>query len=483
VRKWLAVCSVVVLLVGCVQVIPRRTLLPTGPAGLPSTGPSIGPSVGPPETFNPSDPIHLIQHVVVVMQENRSFDSYFGTFPGADGIAMQDGIPVACLPKTAAPGPCTRPFRDIHDVSVGGPHGLDAAVADVDGGKMDGFVREARFRSRPGCTDPLDPACGAGADVMGYRDDREIPNYWAYARNFVLQDAMFEAVKSWSLPSHLYLVSEWSATCTGHGDPSSCQTNADDPPKLGVGSTDRPDYAWTDLTWLLHAAGISWAYYVAPGTQPDCYNDAEVCDPLPQDATTPQIWNPLPYFDTVHQDNEVGNIQTLDNFYAAVADGTLPAVTWVVPNGLTSEHPPGRISVGQSYVTHLVNTVMNSPLWASTAIFLAWDDWGGFYDHVEPPIVDGAGYGLRVPAMVISPYARQGFIDHQTLSFDAYVKFIEDDFLGSQRLDPQTDGRPDPRPGVRENDPHLGDLRADFDFNSPLRPPLALPEQPATDLQ
>jgi len=143
-----------------------------------------------------------------------------------------------------------------------------------------------------------------------------------------------------------------------------------------------------------------------------------------------------------------------------------------------SEHPPATSSAGQSYVTSLINAVMQSPDWSSTAIFLAWDDWGGFYDHVKPPTVDENGYGLRVPAMVISPYAKKGTIDHQTLSFDAYAKFIEDDFLGGQRLDPKTDGRPDPRPGVRENAPQLGDITQAFDFSQPPRPPLVLPVHP-----
>jgi phospholipase C len=125
---------------------------------------------------------------------------------------------------------------------------------------------------------------------------------------------------------------------------------------------------------------------------------------------------------------------------------------------------------------------MQSRDWASTAIFLAWDDWGGFYDHVVPPKVDQNGYGIRVPALVISPYARKGYIDHQTLSFDAYLTFIEDDFLGGQRLDPRTDGRPDPRPTVRENVPQLGDLASDFDLTQKPRPPLVLPTNPRTDL-
>ena len=125
---------------------------------------------------------------------------------------------------------------------------------------------------------------------------------------------------------------------------------------------------------------------------------------------------------------------------------------------------------------------MQGPNWTSTAIFLAWDDWGGFYDHLIPPHVDQNGYGLRVPGLVISPYAKRGYVDHQILSFDAYLKFIEDDFLGGQRLNPRTDGRPDPRPTVRENVRILGDLRNDFDFSRPARPPLVLSTNPETDL-
>jgi phospholipase C len=126
---------------------------------------------------------------------------------------------------------------------------------------------------------------------------------------------------------------------------------------------------------------------------------------------------------------------------------------------------------------------MRGPEWKSTAIFLSWDDWGGFYDHVIPPRVDENGYGLRVPGLVISPYARRGFIDHQTLSFDAYAKFIEDDFLGGRRLDPKTDGRPDPRPDVRERAKILGNLVKDFDFKQKPRRPLILSPHPVTDLK
>ena len=425
--------------------------------------------------------IHKIQHIVIIMQENRSFDSYFGTYPGADGIQMRNGVPVACVPDPA-PHTCIRPYHDPSDVNFGGPHNQAAARADIDDGKMDGFIANAEVKPQTRCAGEEDPECGGYAhpDVMGYHDARELPNYWSYAQHYVLQDRMFEPNASWSLPAHLYMVSEWSALCTKKGDPMTCRGEMQRPelppdfePVKGQERPD-PDYAWTDLTYLLHRAHVSWAYYVVSGTEPDCENDEATCPPRALRAKTPGIWNPLPFFDTVKEDRELDNVKAASNFYRAAANGTLPAVSWICPSHVYSEHPSARISAGQAYVTGLINAVMRGPDWNSTAIFLAWDDWGGFYDHVVPPKIDAQGYGLRVPALVISPYARVGYIDHQTLSFDAYVKFIEDDFLNGARIDPKTDGRPDPRPGVREDAPQLGDLRADFDFDQAPRPPLIL---------
>jgi phospholipase C len=426
------------------------------------------------------DGINKIKHVIVIMQENRSFDEYFGTYPGVNGLPAANGKFSACLndPKT---GTCVYPFHDATDKNLGGPHGQVDATDDVNGGKMDGFIAEGE-KGKAGCEATHDPSCGGGnTDVMGYHDAREIPNYWNYAQNFVLQDNLFQPNASWSLPQHLYMVSEWSAKCA-NADPGTCQNTlqspGNPPDQAGNKAHAAPDYAWTDLTYLMYKNSVSWKYYVQTGTQPDCANDAADCPPVNQNAKTPGIWNPLPFFTDVHQDNQLGNIQDVTNYYKDAKAGTLPNVTWITPSGANSEHPPSLVSAGQEWTTSLINAAMQGPEWSSTAIFLSWDDWGGFYDHVAPPTVDQNGFGLRVPGIVISPYARKGAVDHQVASQDAFVKFIEDDFLGSARLDPKTDGRPDPRISVRESFAQVGNLGSDFDFTQAPRPPMVLPPTP-----
>ncbi|MBV9536809.1 MAG: hypothetical protein JO321_15510 [Solirubrobacterales bacterium] len=423
--------------------------------------------------------IHKIRHVVIIMQENRSFDNYFGTYPRADGIPGLAGHPghVPCLPD---PGePCAKPYHDRSPGNLGGAYGFSSGPADIDGGKMDGFIRgqEAKFGARQ--------SEQYGDDVVGYHSGKDIPNYWKYAHDFVLQDHMFGSVASWSLPSHMFLTSMWSAHCTKHNDPASC-TNAPnepgEPPGAGHYNGTPPIYAWTDLTYLLHKDGVSWRYYMFDGTEPLCESDAtQPCAPVTNGPKTLPIWYPIKWFDTVRNDHQAKNVQSVNYLFAAARAGRLPAVSWVAPSIAASEHPPTPVSAGQTYVTGLINTLMRSPDWKSTAIFLTWDDWGGFYDNVVPPHVDANGYGLRVPGLVISPYAKKGYIDHQILSFDAYAKFIEDDFLGKARLNPKTDGRPDPRPDVRENERILGNLKKDFNFKQRPRKPVILPVHPKTD--
>ncbi|CAB4322611.1 unannotated protein [freshwater metagenome] len=436
------------------------------------------------------DGLDKIEHIVIIMQENRSFDTYFGTYPGANGIPMVDGVPTVCSPD-AKTGRCVKPFHSSKIFETSGPHGPLDTVYDINGGRMNGFMNQANT-AFANCAKPGRLPCDRfdATDVMGWHDAREIPNYWKYAENFVLQDNMFESVSSWSLPQHLAMVSGWSAKCSIRRDPNSCVSELGNATSIGNsglltgwirGNTPKapdPNAAWTDITYLLQKNKVSWGYYVAEGDEPDCRDDAADCLPHRQNHRTPGIWNPLPYFWTVRDNNQVGNVQPHTNFLTQAKAGTLPSVSWVIPDQAHSEHPPASITGGQAYVTAIINTIMKGPDWDTTAIFLSWDDWGGFYDHVVPPRVDQDGYGLRVPGLVISPYAKRGFIDHQILSHDAYLKFIEDVFLGGQRLDPATDGRPDSRPTVRENVAILGDLAESFDFTQAPREPLLLPTNP-----
>jgi phospholipase C len=444
--------------------------------------------------------IHKIKHVVIIMQENHSFDNYFGTYPGADGIPGLAGNAgtVPCIPDPQR-GHCDPPYHETTVSGSGGPHFNSSAISDIDNGKMDGFAKTAEQTGaggldtdKAGCIVELQVSC---LDVMGYYNQQEIPNYWTYAKDFVLQDHMFEPVLAWSEVSHLYMVSGWSAQCS-NSNAGSCKTDIEFPElppslsnallqeatgaALGIALPVNPvgGFSWTDITYLLHKFGVNWKYYIQAGTEPDCETGAMVCLPVPQAVTAPSIWNPLPDFQDVKENNQLTNITDSTQLFTDAQNGDLPSVSWVIPSGDDSEHAPANIEAGQQHVTNVINAIMKSPDWRSTAIFLTWDDWGGYYDNVLPPKVDQEGYGLRVPGILISPYAKQGYVDHQTLSFDGFLKFIEDDFLGGARLDPKTDGRPDPRPDVREDQAALGNLLSEFDFNQTPRKPVILNPNP-----
>jgi phospholipase C len=448
-----------------------------------SGGPSIATRSGSVSTSSSStvsttDPSGgKIKHIIIVMQENRSFDQYFGTFPGADGFTLDaNGNPTECVPNPAVPQGCTRPWLTTEDISQGGPHTTASMAQDINNGKMDGFINTWSQAGIYCKRNPNTKVCiknRTQPDVVSYHDATSIPNYWKYAERFVLQDHLFEPNMGWSEPAHLFAVSGWSANCKPPTSVTNCtgSNGFNDIDRTPAYTPTTNSYQWTDLTYLMNKNHVSWAYYTGANTMNDCNNNCS------KTVGTPEIWNPLPDFQTVHDDKQLGNITTIDHFYSAVKNNTLPAVSWIVPDIKHSEHPPGsRISDGQAWVTDIVNAIGNSRTWDSTAIFVTWDDWGGFYDHVMPPQVDALGYGLRVPGILISPYAKAGTIDDQTLSFDAYLKFIEDVFMNGQRLNPKTDGRPDPRQTVRENWSGLGDLAKEFDFNQqPLKPVILNP--------
>jgi len=452
----------------------------TGPPKSSSAGPSSSSSSGPELTKLEQARLNL-KHLVFIVQENRSFDHYFGTFPGANGFPMRNGRPSVCVPDPIAHA-CVRPYHTSEQLQEGGPHAQRHSELDVNGGRMDGFVRTvvdsplycADHRDVPRCRDYLGPQ--GQPDVMSYHTAKEIPNYWRYAEEFVLQDRMFAPADSWTLPAHLFLVSAWAARCSNAHDPMSCVSNLELVEQFQTmrSREDVPIWAWTDITYLLWEQGVEWAYYVGDDT---CF-----FDPCPDQGgrRTVSQQNPLPWFTTIRETGQMDRIQDHARFYEAAANGTLPSVSWVMPYNGVGEHPASGAPIwrGQAHVTQVVNALMKGPDWNETAVFLTWDDWGGFYDHVRPPRVDLNGYGIRVPGMLISPWARAGLIDSQTLSFDAYLKLIEDLFLDRERLNPATLSRPDSRPTVRENASILGDLLKEFDFGQEPLPPLILDPRP-----
>jgi len=467
-RSVVALAAVALLTAACSADEPQAEPSPVSPsvAQLPSPSPT-----------EEAKGIFKLDHLVFIVLENRSFDHYFGTYPGANGIPKK-----VCVPDPEYNDRCSTPYHSDDLVNNGGPHGHPHSVMDVNDGKMDGFIRAAFLggdsfcllnRDDSSCADSFGPQ--GQPDVMGYHDRREIPNYWDYADNFVLHDRMFAPVDSWTLPAHMFLVSAWAAKCKS-SNPMSCEN---DSVQVAGGKKwhprKKPPYAWTDITYLLEKHQVDWKWYNAPGT---CI--VAPCEDGPEDIGTPKAMNPLPGFVTVHQNDQMDNITTHDELFSDAEQGTLPSVSWVAPGRGFSDHPGNKkpITAAQEFATRVINAIGKGPAWDSTAIFLVWDDWGGFYDHVKPPRVDENGYGIRVPSLVISPYAKEGFIDSQTLSYDAYLKFIEDRFLDGERLDPKTDGRPDPRPTVREEVKILGDLKRDFDFKQDPRPPLILDPTP-----
>jgi phospholipase C len=393
--------------------------------------------------------LNKIQHFVFIMQENRSFDSYFGTYPHADGL------PPVCLSAPQLQN-CVAPYHDTNNANRGGPHGWNNSSGSVNNGAMDGFLAQSFAAGIPAdckspwanCTPGTDPR-----DVMGWHDYRELPNYWSYANLYVLQDRLFESVASYSLPAHLYMLAGQSGGYVGNGAQG----------QLTCCTPDQPQsYSFPEITELLTSGQISWKYYVTSGTIPDS-EDGEAIGPPPAQQQIPKLynyWNPLPAFPAVKNDPTQWNrLVDTAQFYADAMNGALPQVSWVIPSNPISEHPPSGVREGMAYVTGLVNAVMNGPQWDTTAIFVSWDDWGGFYDHVYPPPVDQYGLGIRTPGLVISPYARQNFIDHKTYSFESWLKIVEERFQVSSMT-------------ARDNT--ANDMIDAFDFTQSPRPPRPL---------
>ena len=345
-----------------------------------------------------------IQHFVFIIKENHTFDNYFGKFPGANGATSgtrSDGVVLQLGP--------------MPDVTAHGfGHTIENSLTGIDNGKMDGF-------------DLLDEGDENG-DNLAYRqfDSTGIPNYWYYAQHYVLADNMFSSLHGPSYPNHIYTVA-----ADNHGiidlpyDPTQARWHAssggcDAVPSTFVRTIDEqgninamfPCYDFQVLTDLLDNANppVSWKYYAPSAGEPG------------------YIWSVLDAINHVRNSAEwQQNVLPVSQFATDALNGNLPAVSWIV-TGVADEHPPDSTCYGEGWTVQQINAIMQGPDWASTAIFLVWDDFGGQFDHVPPPTVDGYGLGMRVPLIVISPYAIPGKVSHTQYEFASVLKTIEERF-------------------------------------------------------
>jgi phospholipase C len=338
-----------------------------------------------------------IKHVVVIMMENHSFDNYFGDFPGVAGTKWG-----ATEPRAPNPMPV--------DLDHSGPR----TIAAIDGGRMDDF-------------DPL-------GQVQYRRND--IPTYWAYAKQYGLGANFFEDAETSSTPNHIAMVAAqtggdfWTTGHAGCGSPLNIVVY--NRAVNGNETFGRACYDINSLPEELTNAGLTWKFYGGGG-----------------------VWDPLKNIQNLSSAPRSGPLQIITDAKA----GNLPDVSWVVPGrARVSDHPPQLIQPAENFLASIINAIMKSPEWSSTAIFVTWDEFGGFYDHVPPPQIDGRGLGPRVPLLVISPYAKPGFISKSRAEPASFAKFIEAIF-GLPGL------------GARDARKETSDLMNFFDFSNPANPP------------
>jgi phospholipase C len=347
-------------------------------------------------TTTASDPI---QHIVILVKENRTFDNMFGTFPGADGTRVGATSDGRTVPLTHTPD------HTLLDIA----HHGDAARVAVNGGRMNGFDR-------------LPGAIQDGQDIaLSQLYQSDIPNYWAYAERFTLQDHFFSTINGPSFPNHLATIAGDSHntddnpvlnTYHSWGCDAGPYTKVDAvDPATGTHHFIKPCFEMTTLPDLLQKAGVSWKYY-APGQYQSGY-----------------IWSALNSIKHIRNSPLwQTNVPDTGQFIKDVKAGTLPQVSWLVMNEGDSEHPPHSSCAGENWTVRQLNALMQSPLWSNSVVFLNWDDFGGFYDHMPPPQWGPIAYGPRVPSLVISPYARPHFIDHRQYDFESIVRYVEDKY-------------------------------------------------------
>ena len=374
-----------------------------------------GGSATPPAAAADPAPNSPIEHVIVLMQEDHTFDNYFGTFPGADGPPAGTCIPID--PATPDLG-CLAPYHFDSHRTIGLHKGSSTGLRPLNGGAMDGFIAVQNERNLP------------GEEALGYYDGSDLPLYWNLASEYVLADRFFTSVQGASEANHMY----WVAA-RGSG-----------------GAQTETGYAFQTIFDRLDAAGISWKFYIQNYEPTITFRNRQPAS----DKAAQLVWVPLLSFARFLDEPRLRErIVDLSEYHTDLANGTLPAVSYMVPSG-ASEHPPGDVSLGQVFAVSLVTALMRSSSWDTSFFLITWDDWGGFYDHVLPPQVDADGYGFRVPAIIVSPYAKRGYIDSTTYDFTSIMRYIEENWS----LEPLT-----------ARDATANSLRASLDFEAPPRPP------------
>jgi phospholipase C len=378
-----------VRLTGGVAAVVALMLLTVAPSAF-AGGDSLAVAGPEPAQTPVPDTTTPIKHFVTLMQENHSFDNYFGTRPGADGVP-----PGTCMPET--PGttePCVKPFHIGGKGSTDLDHSGDTFQQQYNGGRLDGFVSAQNARGRD------------GELAMGYYDDRDLPFYWNVADEYVLFDRFFTSSGGGSVRNHMYAIT---------GSPGNVERDA------------LPAEGWGDIPTIfdrLQERGISWKFYIE-NYDPTVTYRTRLTEDVEADRGAQVVWAPLlAYGRYIDNPDLFSHIVNLDQYYEDAARGDLPAVSFIRPSG-DSEHPPGSVQAGQRLVRGLLSQLMRGPQWSSSAFMWAYDDWGGWYDHVAPPAVDEFGYGPRVPALLVSPYAKRGFVDHETHDFTSMLRFIQ----------------------------------------------------------
>lgn len=378
----------------------------------------------------PARGIEKINHVIWIIQENRSFDHYFGAYPGADGIP-----PSTCLPSLPNSKDCVKPFHmPVNQPIADLPHDWSVAHAAYNNGRMDGFVWAE-----------------GSVYTMGYLEERDIPNYWNYARHFTLCDRFFSSVMTGSSPNHDYTVAAQSGKTIN---------NVGNLKQLAEVEDDSGGFSFDSIAERFADAEVSWKYYVETGAVPADADRNLLSGMAYPDPKRYTLWNPLPGFKSVRENTErMSRLVSLDEYFQDLRGKTLPQVSWVIPNFQDSEHPPEPVAQGMWYVTRVLNALMQSSYWKDTAVFLTWDDYGGFYDHVPPPLVDAFGYGPRVPMLILSPYAKPSYVSHYDYDFTSVLKFMEERW-GLAHLAPR--------------DHRANDMRDCFDFERSPNAPLVI---------